>query len=236
MVRPSSRTLVLFVVAAVIGVLTAAEPGSAGKTTIDFEAFPPGQVPPGFSTAVTGGGGPASWIVQDDPSAPSGKRVLTQTSADPTGKRFTLCVYEGTTGRDVDVSVRFKPIAGKVDQAAGIVWRYRDDGNYYLVRANALEGNVVLYKVEGGRRTDLKPVGAGLLTYGKKVEVPSGKWGSLRLVAIGKQFAVHLNGQHLFDVEDETFTTAGKVGLWTKADSVTSLDDLTIEVIDRPQS
>jgi hypothetical protein len=123
--------------------------------------------------------------------------------------------------------VRFKPISGRVDQAAGLVWRYENQDNYYIVRANALEHNVVLYKVENGKRTDLPLVGAGR-TYGKKTEVPAAQWSTLRVTAIGRRFEVFLNGTKLYEVEDSTFTQAGKVGVWTKADSVTQFDDLTV--------
>ncbi len=128
------------------------------------------------------------------------------------------------------VTVKFKPISGRGDQGAGIVWRYRDKDNYYIVRANALEGNVVLYKVENGKRTDLPLVGKGR-TYGMKEKVPSGVWGTLRVVAKGNHFEVYHNGKKLYEVEDETFKQAGKVGLWTKADSVIYFDDLQINVL-----
>lgn len=153
--------------------------------------------------------------------------MLAQVDADPVSYRFPLCVYEGFIGKDVDVSVRYKPLSGKEDQAAGIVWRYQDPDNYYIVRANAVENNVVLYKVEKGRRTDLPLVDKGR-TYGVKAPIPSGKWGSLRVVAVGDLFEVYSNGVKLFEVKDTTFPMAGKVGLWTKADSVTLFDDLTI--------
>src|SRR5207247_3984586 len=107
---------------------------------------------------------------------------------------------------------------------------YRDKDNYYIVRANALEGNVVLYKVENGKRTDLPLVGKGR-TYGMKERVPSGEWGTLRVVAKGNHFEVYHNGKKLYEVEDETFKQAGKVGLWTKADSVIYFDDLQINVL-----
>ncbi len=129
----------------------------------------------------------------------------------------------------MDLSVAFKPISGSVDQAAGLVWRYRNPQTYYVVRANALEDNVVLYKVEAGKRSDLKPTGSRFMSYGKKAPVPGGAWSELRLQAQGNHFAVWLNGEHLFDVEDETFSEAGKVGLWTKADSVTAFDDFSIK-------
>jgi hypothetical protein len=127
----------------------------------------------------------------------------------------------------VDLSVRFKPISGRVDQAAGLVWRYQNQDNYYIVRANALEDNVVLYKVQGGKRTDLPLTGEGR-TYGKKSDVPSGQWSTLRVVAIGPVFEVYLNGTKLYEVDDTTFAQPGKVGIWTKADSVTQFDDLTV--------
>jgi hypothetical protein len=153
--------------------------------------------------------------------------VLAQTDADRTSYRFPIAVLNDVTTKDVDVSVRFRPVSGGVDQAAGLVWRYQDANNYYIVRANALEGNVVLYKVEKGKRTDLPLKGSGR-TYGKKAGVPKNTWSQLGITVRGTLFTVSLNGQGLYEVEDTTFTGAGKVGLWTKADSMTYFDDLTV--------
>jgi hypothetical protein len=191
---------------------------------INFDKDEVGQPPSGFSVALTGRGKPGVWVVQKDEAA---NNVLAQTDADTTSYRFPVCVYDGLTAKDVDVSVKFKPVSGKVDQAAGLVWRYKDKDNYYIVRANALENNVVLYKVENGRRTDLPLKGEGR-TYGKKDAVPSGQWSTLRVVVRGNLFEVYHNGKKLYEVEDDTFKDAGKVGLWTKADSVTYFDDFTI--------
>jgi hypothetical protein len=202
--------------------------GRAERVKIDFDDSPTGAAPTGFTTAITNGDVPERWVVEED----AGNRVVVQRSSDRTGGRFPLCVFDGISASDVSVSVRIKPIAGEKDQAGGLVWRYRDPNNYYVVRANALEGNVVLYKVEGGKRTDLKPVDAGFLAYGKKVDVPNGHWSTLRVESRGARFSVTFNGESLFDVEDGTFTGAGKVGLWTKADSVTAFDDLEIEALD----
>ena len=102
-----------------------------------------------------------------DPASPDQGNILAQTDADRTDYRFPVCVYDGLSAKDVDITVKFKPVSGKGDQGAGIVWRYQNKDNYYIVRANALEGNVVLYKVENGRRTDLPLVGKGG-TYGMK--------------------------------------------------------------------
>jgi hypothetical protein len=223
------KTVPTIVIIVLCALVVFARVSLAAQTVLDFDTTEVGKLPADFSTALTGGGGPVTWVVKEEPSAPSDRKVLAQTSADATSYRFPLCVYEQVTAKDVVASVKFKPVSGKVDQAAGIVWRYRDKDNYYIVRANALENNVVLYKVEGGKRTDLKPGGAGLFAYGKKVQVSQGQWSELRLTATGKHFEVALNGEHLFAVEDETFTQPGKVGLWTKADSVTYFDNLTIE-------
>ena len=213
-----------------IGVLVVSMAAAAlGRAeTIDFEKDAPGSAPKGFAVAQTGPGAAPRWEVREDAGAPSGRLVLVQASDDATRARFPLAIYEAASPTDGVISVRFKALSGKVDQAAGIVWRLRDPNNYYIVRANALEGNVVLYKVEGGKRSDLKPVDAGLLAYGKKAPVRSGAWQQLRVEVKGDLFRVFLDGSHLFDVRDATFAGPGKVGLWTKADSVTAFDDLAI--------
>jgi hypothetical protein len=195
--------------------------------TIDFNKDKAGEPPKGFSTALTGQGKAGVWVVTKDEASPNQGNVLAQTDADATGYRFPLCVHDGVTTKDADISVKFKPVSGKKDQAAGIVWRYRDKDNYYIVRANALENNVVLYKVQNGKREDLPVKGEGR-TYGKKATVPKNQWSELRVTAKGNLFTVWLNGQKLYEVEDGTFTEAGKVGLWTKADSVTYFDDLKV--------
>jgi hypothetical protein len=169
--------------------------------------------------------------VLEDATAPSRPNVLAQTDDDATSYRFPVCVLDGVTGKDVELSVRFKPVKGSGDQAAGLVWRYRDKDNYYIARANALEDNVVLYKVENGKRSDLKPTGAGVFAYGKKARVPSGQWGLLKVVARGSRFEVLLGSEKLFEVEDATFSAPGRVGVWTKADSATWFDDLEAKVL-----
>jgi hypothetical protein len=195
--------------------------------TITFDQDKVGAPPPGFSRALTGQGKPGVWVVMKDQQSPDRGNVLAQTDTDATDYRFPVCVLDDLSARDLDLSVMVKPVTGRGDQAAGLVWRYRDANNYYIVRANALENNVVLYKVQGGRRTDVALKGAGR-TYGKKVTVPSGQWSTLRVTAAGSLFTVYFNGRMLYEVEDATFPGAGKVGVWTKADSVTYFDNLVV--------
>jgi hypothetical protein len=201
---------------------------------VAFDDQKAGAPPAGFDCALTGKGRPGTWRIVEDPSAPSRPNVLAQTDEDKTGYRFPHCVLPDVSAREVDLSVRFRALRGQEDQAAGLVWRYRGPENYYVARANALEGNVVLYKMEGGKRTDLKPRGAGLLAYGVKASVRAGRWMHLRVVARGELFEVFLDDRKLFEVQDATFAEPGQVGVWTKADSVTHFDDFSVDVDPAP--
>jgi hypothetical protein len=200
---------------------------NAQTASINFDKDKTGAAPKGFTTALTGLGQPGVWVVLKDDTAPSKGNVLAQTDADKTGYRFPVCVYDGLSVKDADISVKIKAISGQEDQAGGIVWRYQDKDNYYIVRANALEDNVVLYKVQNGKREDL-PLRVEGKTYGKKVKVPPMQWNTLRVTAAGNLFTVYFNGANLYEVEDSTFSEAGKVGLWTKADSAIHFDDLRV--------
>jgi hypothetical protein len=191
---------------------------------VDFQQDTVGQPPKGFLFGHTAKvGAPGKWLVQEE----GGNRFLAQLDPDRVGNRFPLAVLGDLSAANVELSTRFKPVSGRGDQAAGLVWRYQDENNYYIVRANARENNVVLYKVQNGKRVDLPLKGEGR-TYGKPASVPNGQWSTLRVVVAGPLFEVFLNGARLYAVEDTTFTQAGRVGVWTKADSVTYFDDLTI--------
>jgi hypothetical protein len=135
----------------------------------------------------------------------------------------------GETIRDGFVEVRFRPLQGRRDRAGGVIWRWQDDNNFYMARANALEHNVVAYKVVGGRRTDLKPVGGTAGDYGVATRVASGAWHRLRVDFAGAEFIVQFDGVPLFTVRDETLPKAGEVGVWSKADSVTQFEEFRAE-------
>jgi hypothetical protein len=192
----------------------------ASAKTVTFDRASEGKLPPGWTEAMTHQGGAPKWqVVRDGQST-----VFAQISTDSTGGRFPIAVYEGATLRDGTVSVKFKPVSGAVDQAAGIIWRYKNADNYYVVRANALEDNVALFKVEKGERTALAPTRAVSSNYAVVSQIPKQRWSTLAVVFRGGTFKVSLNGKELFEVEDSTFNAAGKVGLWTKADNVTYFD------------
>ena len=190
--------------------------GTAG--VVDLGGGAVGRPPSGFTFARTGGGAPGAWEVVADASVASG-RVLAQTSTDGTDHRFPLAIYQGQSPLNGEVSVRFKAVSGRVDRAGGIAIRLRDADNYYVVRANALEDNVNFYRVVKGDRREIK---------GASVKVPSDVWHTLALRTENEQFTVSFNGKMLFTVSDRILPGAGKVALWTKADSVTRFDRLVI--------
>src|SRR5258708_21091595 len=189
--------------------------------TASFETDAAGATPKGWMATSTGSGNP-KWTIEQDQTAPSKLKVVKQSGR----AAYPLLLKDDTNIKDGFIEVKFKAIAGSDDAAAGLVWRARVANNYYVVRANALEDNVVLHKTVSGVRSPLDIVGrpGG---YGVDVSVPANQWLGLRVDFKGNRFRVLYNGKQLFEVEDSTFGDAGKVGLWTKADSVTLFDEIT---------
>jgi hypothetical protein len=206
-----------------------APPVPASAVVFAFDDATAGAPAAGFTAGLTGGGGAVRWEVQE--AEPGHGKVIAQLSSDSTDTRYPHLVRDDFTAKDVDVSVAFKTLGGEVDAAGGLVFRYQDTGNYYVVRANALEGNVVAYKTIGGKRSNIGVKGKGD-AYGVKISVPHKQWNTLRVIAKGRLFEVFLNERKLFDVENDALTAAGKVGIWTKADAVTQFDDLRVKSLD----
>jgi hypothetical protein len=206
--------------AAAAVVLFLMEVNDMSNQAISFESSKIGAAPEGWTTTLTGSGDP-KWTVESDDTAPSKSKVLKQSGR----ATFPLLLKNGSNIKDGFIEVKFKAVAGSQDRAAGIVWRARDGNNYYVLRANALEDNVVLYKIVDGVRSALDIVGrkGG---YGLEVRVPANTWHSLRVNFKAARFSASFNGKQFFEVEDVTFTDAGKVGLWTKADSLTLFDEV----------
>jgi Beta xylosidase C-terminal Concanavalin A-like domain len=190
----------------------------SATTQIDLSGMKAGIDPEDFALSRTGGGNVGEWRILDDPTA-NNRRVIAQTSTDTTDYRFPLAVYQRISAKNVDVKMRFKPVGGKVDQAGGIVVRLTTPDDYYVVRANALEDNVRFYRVVKGKREQLK---------GANIKVATNEWHTLELRAEGDRFTVSFDGKQLYTSQDNTFGGAGRVGLWTKADSVTYFDTIAI--------
>jgi len=198
--------------------VTAISSAQNAAMRIEIAKMQPGLAPEGFTFWRTGQGEVGEWRVVTDATAAT-QVAIAQTSKDKTDYRFPLAVYQPVSARNVEVAVRFKPVAGAVDQAGGIAVRLSTPDDYYVVRANALEDNVNFYRVVKGRRSQIK---------GADTKVASGQWHTLALRAEGDRFTVTFDGKPLFTAEDKTFGEAGKVALWTKADSVTHFDTISI--------
>lgn len=185
----------------------------AATETVNFDKAEAGKPPPGW-TATQTGSGQAKWDIVRDDTAPSKPNVLKQSGQGT----YPVCLKDDTSIKDGFVEVKLKPVSGTEDQAGGLVWRARDANNYYVARANALENNVTIYHTINGRRTEKKRT---------RMRVSSNQWHTLRVDFRNNHFTVTFDGQKAIEWDDETFKDAGKVGVWTKADSVTLFDDFS---------
>lgn len=187
------------------------------RYNFDNEAV--GPLPDYLQAGLTGQGTRSEWSIREDSTAPSAPNVLAQTADEAVRNHFPYVVLTGQDFSDLGVSVSFKPVSGRIDQAAGIIFRFVDSGHYYVLRANALEENVILFKYVGGVRSSVAEA---------SVPVSRGRWQLLRVVATGNSLLGYLDSRLVITVSDSNYNQ-GKVGLWTKADSVTFFDDLVVE-------
>jgi hypothetical protein len=199
---------------------------------IDFNDFTLGQSPTNFHGALAGGGNPGDWqVVMDDvPSAfaplsgqtPAFNRhaVLAQTSDDATDERFPMLVYDGGTFKDFKLATQFKIVSGVAEQMAGIVFRFQNESNFYVVRASALGHNLRFYKMVDGVRSD---------PLGPTMDISTNTWHTLAVQCQGTQIIVWLDDRLVMPpLNDNTFA-AGKIGFWTKSDAVSHFGDTVID-------
>jgi hypothetical protein len=206
---PPRLILIPALVAVVLACGGSSVRAETGAIMIAIDRMTVGSSPDGFTFARTGEGGAAQWTVAADPTATSG-RAIEQTSTDRTDYRFPLAIYDAVSTTNLNVAVRFRAVAGKVDQAAGIALRLRDADNYYVARANALEDNVRFYRVVKGRREQLE---------GANLRVTSNDWHTLGVRAEGERFTISYDGKPLFTATDRTFAAAGrKADIWVSGD------------------
>ncbi|MEI9974866.1 MAG: hypothetical protein WDO73_24130 [Ignavibacteriota bacterium] len=182
---------------------------------VNFEGCTLGQVPPGWT--VVGAGKGLDWHVRKDQTAPTPPYVLAEVSADPNDSRSIL---NGLMARDADVSVRMKPISGREGLAGGVIWRYRDEMNYYAARANSTQNTVSVFKVENGRRiplfTDVRH------------SIPINSWSILKVSVRGARFQVFVDHRRVLEGRDGGSSQAGRVGLWALGDSTIYFDDFRV--------
>jgi hypothetical protein len=183
-------------------------------TIFNFEEETIGNLPAGFSATATGKATSIKWSVVNE----GGNKVVSQ-QANNEGSCYNLLVFDKNSYRNFKATVKIKAVSGKEDQGGGLVWRYIDKDNYYIARYNPLENNFRFYRVVNGNRKQLKSVDAG---------IKSNEWFTMTIKMNGNDISCWLNGNKLIEISDDTFTSAGRIGFWTKADAVTYFDDLEI--------
>jgi hypothetical protein len=188
---------------------------------ISFDTAPLGKIPSGWSVPQDASTPSQNWEVVRDPSAPTKPYVF---ASDGRANRPPVAILEQPALRDGEISVRFKPLGAAQEQAAGLVWRYRDARNYYLVHAKPAQKQVALYKVENGRHIRLTPRGPR----DGRHQLRTDSWNILKVAFKGSVFSVYCDHRRVLQVVDRTFEGPGKVGLWTKADSVTYFDNFRL--------
>ncbi len=200
---------------------TASKANETQAVSLDFDDVPTGKIPAGWKIEVTNPKGPlATWKAIEDPTAPSGTMVLALTSPNHTfGGAFNLCWTPKISFLNGEIEVKFKANTGEEDQGGGVIWRALDQDNYYIARFNPLEDNFRIYYVRDGARKTLAST---------RIALPAGQWHTLKIVQNGTHFEGYLNGKKLLEGTNDLFKEAGGVGLWTKADAVTSFDDFTV--------
>jgi hypothetical protein len=189
----------------------------AGKV-VNFDTCKLGQAPPGW-TVENSGRSPA-WEIRKDQTAPTQPFVLAEVSNGQAGAHPPLAILDDPTTRDADVSVRIKPVSGSDGLAGGVIWRYRDPDNYYVAHANAADNTVSVYKVQAGRAVPLLP--------GVKYSIPVNSWSILKVSARGARFQVFIDHRRVLEGRDGSFSSPGRVGLWTPCNSVVYFDDFRV--------
>ncbi|MBM4054211.1 MAG: DUF1080 domain-containing protein [Planctomycetes bacterium] len=177
------------------------------------------NMPAGFINAVAGAGKEGQWKVLKVQHSPSADNVVVQSKSDKTAQRFPLLIVDGADYEDAMAYVKFRAEGGEIDRAAGIVFRYKDNQNYYVLRANALENNVHLYKVVNGQQTMIGE---------RNIKVSSNEWYLLKVIYDGKKIRCFFENTMIMEVSDDTFDS-GSIGLWTKSDSYVLFDDFVIQ-------
>jgi hypothetical protein len=188
--------------------------------TFRFAKDDVGKVPTGWHADKTGKGEGSVWKVVEDDTAPSKTGLVLAQTAESPGGVFNLCVVDDTSYKDLELNVAFKAMEGKQDQGGGLVWRYQDANNYYICRMNPLEDNFRVYKVVDGKRIQFDTK--------EGLKVPTGEWHTIKIKQVGDTIECWLDGTRYLQAKDDAITTAGKVGLWSKADARSYFDGLTV--------
>jgi hypothetical protein len=200
-----------------------------GSENINFDRDATGAVPPYWTPVHTHTGPVGDWVIRRDPNAPSRPNVLSQAS--PGGRRFEfeIAIFDKVLCRDGDLSAKIRIRSGPGPKTAGLVWRYEDPNNYYMLHLSANERNVVLFHVRNGKAEELPAKGASPSSFGVHHDIRSGVWYLVKVVFRGSSVRVMLGNRLLYDAVDTAPPLEGKTGIWTKGSTVASFDDFRVD-------
>jgi hypothetical protein len=216
------RGLLLFLIVS-FGVL------NHGAESLDFDKLQPGAVPPDWSFATTHRGQPGNWVIHPDVGAPSPPNVFAQLSADRVPVRYSLALYDKSYCKNGDLSAEMKIISGKSTQTGGLVWRYQDQNNYYLLTISADEDTIAVLKMQDGHPTPIAKLGPGLKAFQVSHKIEPQEWNVLRVSFQTTHMTIYFDHRKVMDAEDLTFLKPGKAGLWTRGDTIAYFDNFRIE-------
>jgi hypothetical protein len=200
-----------------------------GTDSLDFDKAQPGMAPPDWSFATTHRGMPGRWVVHPDVGAPSSPNVFAQLEADKAPFRYALALYDKGYCKNGDLSAEMKIISGKSTQTGGLVWRYQDNNNFYLLTISADEDTIALLKIQDGRPTPVAKLGPGLKAFQVTHKIEPQEWNVLRVTFQGTHMTVYFDHRKVMDAEDTSILKPGKTGLWTRGDTIAYFDNFRIE-------
>jgi hypothetical protein len=208
---------------------------SQGSDSINFDAVKPGVAPPNWTFVSAIGAPRARWEVRYDPSAPSRGNVLEPISGNSRESESPVAIFDKVVCLDGDLSVKFKIEGHGKGRSAGIVWRYQDPANYYLLHFSADEKNIALFRVKDGHSAPVPVTVEGSVVpeptgrSGVYHDIQLGQWYVVKVAFRGPKMRVFFGNRRLFDAEDPTFNGAGKTGVWTHGKTTAAFDDFRIE-------
>ena len=201
----------------------------AGADSVNFDNDATGAAPSYWTIAQTHPGPPAHWVIRPDATAPSRPNVFSQVSSDANRFEFDIAVYDKVICHDGDLSVKFRIRPGTPTRTAGVVWRYQDAKNYYLLHFSADQHNVVFFRVHNGKAEPIPIIGGKAHSFGVNHDIRSGVWYLAKVVFRGPRVRVVLGNRRLFEAADTSIPSTGKTGIWTKGTTEASFDDFRID-------
>jgi hypothetical protein len=192
-----------------------------GGDTLNFDNLKPGPLPPYWTATATHPAAPSRWIIRQDATAPSRSNVFAQVSTSGAESEFPLAVFDRVLCRDGDLSVKFKIVSNEQKiKTAGLVWRYQDERNYYLLRFSVDEKNIAMFRMQDGQAHSI---------FSAAHDVRADQWYVAKVIFRGSHFRVLFGNRQLFEAEDDAITAPGKTALWTRAGTVAFFDDFRID-------